>query len=164
MFAITRSARQAPVAPPRQQDTASQRWSWVGQIDRPLTTAISSGVYALVDPASSVVTYAGIVSSTFSTPYWQFQRLVDQWRRERGAESSVTKIAVCPSYQRIIAMGQTAVPMILRELENEGDEPDHWFWALSAITDADPVPCEARGDMVQMAEAWLDWGRQRYVW
>lgn len=33
-------------------------------------------------------------------------------------------------------------------------DPDHWFWALEMITGADPVPVEAYGDTVQMAQAW----------
>jgi len=36
---------------------------------------------------------------------------------------------------------------------------DHWFWALRAITGADPVPVESRGKLKEMAQAWLAWGR-----
>jgi hypothetical protein len=71
---------------------------------------------------------------------------------------------MCPSYQRIIGMGGRVVPLILREMENEGDDPDHWFWALEMITGADPVPVEAYGDTVQMAQAWHSWAEGRYVW
>ena len=66
-------------------------------------------------------------------------------------------MATCLSYQRVIGMGEKAIPLILRQLENEGDDPDHWFWALQAITREDPVPEDARGDMKEMARAWLDW-------
>ena len=164
MLAVSRSARQATIVPSRSQDTSNQRSYWVGEIGAAVVTVLSSGTYVVVDAASGIVTHAGDGAPAFSTPSWQFQRLAEQWRQERGAESSLTKIAMCPSYQKIIAMGPTAVPMILRELESEGDEPDHWFWALGAITGADPVPYEARGNMVRMAEAWIDWGRQRYAW
>jgi hypothetical protein len=96
---------------------------------------------------------------------WQrFRILTEKWRKERGAASSVTKIVMCHSYQRIIGMGGRAVPFILREIENEGDDPDHWFWALEMITGADPVPVEAYGDTLQMAQAWLSWAEGRYVW
>jgi len=54
-------------------------------------------------------------------------------------------------------MGDKAIPLILRQIENEGDDPDHWFWALQAITRANPVSENARGDMREMARAWLDW-------
>ena len=96
---------------------------------------------------------------------WQrFRSLADNWRTERGITSSVTKMVLCPSYQRIIAMGEKAVPLILREMESEGDDPDHWFWALEMITGEDPVPAQAYGDTVQMAQAWLDWAKGRYAW
>jgi hypothetical protein len=86
-----------------------------------------------------------------------FQQLVSQWHRERGATSSITQMAMCPSYQQIVGMGDKAIPLILRQIENEGDDPDHWFWALQAITRANPVSEDSRGDMREMARAWLDW-------
>jgi hypothetical protein len=73
-------------------------------------------------------------------------------------------MVMSPSYQRIIGMGGRAVPMILRELENSGDDPDHWFWALEMITGEDPVPVAAYGDTVRMAQAWLSWAQGRYAW
>lgn len=96
---------------------------------------------------------------------WQrFRALADKWRQERGITSSITKMVLSPSYQHIIAMGETAVPFILRELESEGDDPDHWFWALEMITGADPVPVQAYGDTLQMARVWLEWAKGRYAW
>ena len=94
----------------------------------------------------------------------EFARLRTQWIAERGATSSIAKMATCPSYQRIIAMGDEVVPLILRQLEQEGDEPDQWFWALAAITGENPVAADAQGDIVQMARAWLDWGRSEDAW
>ena len=100
-----------------------------------------------------------------TAPEWQrFNSLVSSWRKERGIASSVTKMVMCPSYQRIIGMGGKAVPLILRHMEKEGDDPDRWFWALEMITDANPVPADAYGDTVRMAQAWLDWAKERYVW
>ena len=95
----------------------------------------------------------------------RFKQFAAQWHSERHSTSSVTDMAMCPSYQRIIAMGEAAIPLILSELRSEGDEPDHWFWALRVLTDADPVKDEHRGDIVKMAAAWLDWGRTHgYAW
>jgi hypothetical protein len=87
----------------------------------------------------------------------KFQRLIRQWHHERGITSSIVEMAMCPSYQQIIGMGPVAVPLILRQMESEGDDPDMWFWALTAITNADPIPDEIRGDYVEMAKAWLEW-------
>ncbi len=86
-----------------------------------------------------------------------FQLLVLQWHKERGATSSITQMAMCPAYQRIIGMGPKAIPLILQQLENNLADPDHWFWALQALTGQDPVPPDARGDMSAMAHAWLEW-------
>jgi hypothetical protein len=67
-------------------------------------------------------------------------------------------MAMCPSYQRIIGMGPTVTPLLLRELERD---PDYWFWALKAITGTDPVPAASRGKVREMARYWLDWGKGR---
>jgi hypothetical protein len=92
----------------------------------------------------------------------RFLELAEQWRRETGMMSLVTKMSMHPAYQRIIGMGQPVVPLILRELEQE---PDHWFWALQAITGANPVQPEQRGRLTQMAAAWIQWGRENgYRW
>ncbi|MCT7988773.1 hypothetical protein [Laspinema olomoucense] len=92
----------------------------------------------------------------------RFLELAQQWRRETGMMSLVTKMSMHPAYQRIIGMGQPVVPLILRELEQE---PDHWFWALQAITGANPVQPEQRGRLTQMAAAWIEWGREHgYRW
>ena len=60
-----------------------------------------------------------------------------------------------PAYQRIIGMGWAVVPLLLNELQRQ---PDHWFWALQAITGEEP----ARGTetLQAAAEAWLNWGRE----
>ncbi len=91
-----------------------------------------------------------------------FLELTEQWRRETGMLSVTSKISMHPAYQRIIGIGQPVVPLIMRELERE---PDHWFWALSAITGANPVKPEQRGRLNQMAQAWIEWGKANgYRW
>ncbi|RUT09769.1 hypothetical protein DSM106972_002640 [Dulcicalothrix desertica PCC 7102] len=91
-----------------------------------------------------------------------FLELGEQWRRETGMLSVTSKMSMHPAYQTIIKIGQPAVPLIMRELERE---PDHWFWALTAITGANPVKEEQRGRLDQMAQAWIAWGRENeYKW
>jgi hypothetical protein len=92
----------------------------------------------------------------------RFAELAETWRRETAVISSTTEMAMHPAYQQIIGMGPAAVPLILRELE---ERPAHWFWALKAITSADPVQPEDRGRLRQMTQAWLEWGKEHgYVW
>jgi hypothetical protein len=94
-----------------------------------------------------------------------FSELIASWHRERGFSSSDTEMAMCKSYQGIIAMGrEKALPLILRRLECEGDEPDHWFWALEMLAKTNPVPKQSWGNMAAMAKAWLEWAVQNNVW
>jgi hypothetical protein len=95
----------------------------------------------------------------------RFQRLARAWREERSVRSSITEIAALVPYQKIIAMGEPAIPLILSQLESEGDEPDQWFWALAVLSDANPVPPEARGNVRAMAHSWIEWGKRTgYAW
>jgi hypothetical protein len=90
----------------------------------------------------------------------EFRNLHQQWRDERGAKSTVAEMAMLPAYQKIMGMGPQVVPMILTELKAEGESPDHWFWALAAITRENPVPPQSRGKIREMAKAWLEWGER----
>ncbi len=93
----------------------------------------------------------------------RFQRLAAQWRKEVPKTcSSVTQMAMHPAYQGIIGLGWEAVPLLLSELENR---PDHWFWALKAITGKNPIKPAHQGVVEAMARAWIAWGRrQGYRW
>jgi hypothetical protein len=87
----------------------------------------------------------------------KFRALVRDWQRERGAMSSITEMAMLPSYQKIIGMGEAAVPLLISQLKSEGNEPDQWFWALMAITDANPVDAKDQGNFANMAQSWIKW-------
>lgn len=95
-----------------------------------------------------------------------FQSLLQEWRSERGATSSVAKMVSCRSYLTIIGMGKSrAVQLILAQMESEGNDPDHWFWALQILTGVNPVSEEDEGDLQAMARTWLDWARRSgYAW
>jgi hypothetical protein len=91
----------------------------------------------------------------------RFQRLAAQWKEQSRHMSNTAQMAMLPSYQQIIGMGDPAVPFLLEELRRE---PDHWFWALQAITLENPVPSDAAGKVRLMARAWVEWGiREGYI-
>ena len=90
----------------------------------------------------------------------RFHQLVQAWRADVGPTSSLTEMAMHPAYQQIVGMGPEAVPLLLRELERQ---PDHWFWALKAITGVDPVQPHERGKLEEMAKAWVQWGREQGI-
>ncbi len=86
----------------------------------------------------------------------KFQELAETWRRDTGFFSFMQQRALHPAYQRIIGMGWVVVPLLLRELQRE---PDHWLWALQAITGEQPA---RNTDTLRAAsDAWLNWGRER---
>ena len=88
----------------------------------------------------------------------RFHRLAAEWKEQARYLSDTRRMAMLRPYQAIIGMGLPVVPLILAELR---DDPHHWFWALEAITDADPIPADVRGKVPRMREAWLSWGREQ---
>jgi hypothetical protein len=87
----------------------------------------------------------------------EFDLLVKQWRRDTEISSSPTVKTSHPAYLRIIAFGRVALPFIYKELlASRG----HWFAALSAITNADPIPPKHRGNMSLMIQDWIEYLRQ----
>lgn len=87
----------------------------------------------------------------------KFCNLAATWKEETNLKSSLIEISLHPTYQEIIGMGKIVIPWILQKLERE---PDHWFWALRALTGIDPVKPSERGNMRAMTNAWLKWGKE----
>jgi hypothetical protein len=85
----------------------------------------------------------------------EFRSLVEQWRRDTHHFSQISKKVTHPAYFRIMGMGERAIPLLLEELR---DRPSHWFSALKAIANFDPVPTGASPAMAR--DAWLEWGRK----
>lgn len=96
-------------------------------------------------------------SSQRETVGERFDRLSRQWKQKSAFLSSVNQMAMLPEYQQIIGMGYEVLPYMLESLRKE---PDHWFWALNAITGINPIRDTDRGHIQKMAEAWIDWGIQ----
>lgn len=93
-------------------------------------------------------------------PAERFRLLAGAWRDECAHLSSIREMALHPAYQQIVGMGRPALPLILAELERR---PDHWFWALRAIMQEDPVAPEHRGNLADMAGDWLAWARKKGI-
>jgi hypothetical protein len=93
-------------------------------------------------------------------PQERFRLLVAQWKERSRPMSNIAQMAMLKPYQQIIGMGKEALPLLLRELARE---PDHWFWALEAITQENPVPQAALGNVCAMADAWLDWAQRHGI-
>ena len=102
------------------------------------------------------------VARTIQSPIFRsVLRLAAEWRSGRGHSSLSSEMVTHPAYLQIIGMGKSAIPLLLNEMN---ERPDHWDWALRAITGTDPVPQEAWGKLRQIASAWLAWGaREGYI-
>ena len=85
-----------------------------------------------------------------------FHQFVREWRADTSLMSSAREKALHPAYQRIIGMGPTVLPLLLRELQRQ---PDHWLWALQAITGEDPSP--GSDSFEDAVSAWIQWGKAR---
>jgi hypothetical protein len=110
------------------------------------------------DSKADLVSFDEFIFESESHEYTEkFGRLKTEWNLASAHMSSTTDMAMLPSYQQIIGMGEKAIPLILSELEKE---PDQWFWALKAIAGEDPVPPELRGRVREMVELWIEWGHE----
>lgn len=87
----------------------------------------------------------------------RFRALATAWRSSTAEMPWPQQRAMHPTYQKIIALGKRALPLILAELEIENDD---WYWALRTIADEDPVPRGERGQRDAMRRRWLEWGRR----
>ena len=88
----------------------------------------------------------------------RFNGLAQRWASETAHHSMMSNIVLHRSYQEIIGLGRDVLPLILRRLSIE---PNHWFWALRAISGEDPVHPTDVGKVDAMRQAWLQWGRSR---
>ena len=89
---------------------------------------------------------------------WRFNNLAKKWKSETAHHSMMSNIVLHRSYQEIIGLGRDVLPLILKKLSIE---PNHWFWALRAISGEDPVPACDVGKFNAMRDAWLKWGRDQ---
>ena len=86
----------------------------------------------------------------------EFQQLKEQWVSETKHESITTRMMINPCFGSIVAMGHSIVPFVFEELVERPSV--RWFPVLRVLTGISPmVPEQARGDVQQMANAWLDW-------
>jgi hypothetical protein len=86
----------------------------------------------------------------------EFEALSRRWQRDTKHLSLTSKKITHPDFLRIIGMGEAVIPLLLESLR---DRPAHWFAALGATANINPVPEDANPS--QAREAWLSWGRSR---
>ena len=91
-----------------------------------------------------------------------FNELVKIWHKETDYYSFTDKVVGHPAYRQIIEMGQPVLPLIFREMEQNGGD---WFEALRILTGANPFREEMRGKVIAREKAWLEWAKEHgYEW
>ena len=85
-----------------------------------------------------------------------FDTLADRWEAETRFLSNSAQMIAHPDHRAIVALGEAAVPLILRRLRDHGG---HWHHALHELTGADPVRRHDWGRIEALRAAWLQWGR-----
>jgi hypothetical protein len=83
----------------------------------------------------------------------KFRQSLQEWKEGTKFSSSTTDLITDPAYLRIIGLGPPVLPYLLAELR---ENPDHWFWALEAISGTDPAGANDEFDI--RVEKWLTWG------
>jgi hypothetical protein len=86
----------------------------------------------------------------------EFEALSKTWQHDIKYSSLVSKKLIHPAFLRIVGMGEPVIPLILEALR---DRPTHWFAALRATANIDPVPLNANPS--EARRIWLEWGRSK---
>ena len=112
---------------------------------------VSSKYFASINKFFSDVERASVARKRFID-------LARKWRSETKHMSSIISISTNMNYQQIIGMGRDAIPFIIEDMAKY---PDHWFWALEAITGEDSVASGSCGDIGKAAKAWIAWAKEK---
>ncbi len=88
----------------------------------------------------------------------RFDYLAARWQAETRHVSSLTHLASHPSYQEIVRLGWDAVPILLRDLQQN---KRFWFPALYEITKVRPFDPNDAGNGKRMTDAWITWGKRK---
>jgi hypothetical protein len=88
--------------------------------------------------------------------------MIEDWTERTAWQSSITSMTRDPLFAQITEWGTPVAEIILSRMD-AGDIRLHWFPVLQDTLKADPVPPYSRGNVREMADAWLTWGRAHNV-
>lgn len=90
----------------------------------------------------------------------RFREQAEKWARETQHLSSPSQKAAHPSYQAILGMGRENRDEIIRLLLLDLQQNRRlWFWALSYLTEDNPISPAEAGKIDRMIGAWVNWGK-----
>jgi len=85
----------------------------------------------------------------------QFEEYYKQWKAETIFKSNGREILENTHYQKIINMGESAVPLILEKYVQAND---HWSYALRNITGISLNETTHKGNLEAIRTDWIAWG------
>lgn len=143
----------------REVEGAQDEVRWILElIDRDVEEGVPGSDAQLLD--EEVVTNAHSLEADRSLAE-RFQVQADKWTQETQHLSSPAQMMSHPSYQAILGMAvenkQEVIRLLLLDLRQNRNE---WFWALSYLTQANPIKPADAGKMDKMISAWTRWGRE----
>ena len=114
------------------------------------------------DPGDELDEYAAFSSDEeadgdLAPLHQKFAELAAIWRAGTAGFSSPRAIAGHPAYEQIITLGEPVIPLILRDMKDNGG---WWYPALRTLIGDNPVPASAKGNLPLNDEAWLQWGTE----
>jgi hypothetical protein len=83
-------------------------------------------------------------------------QLAEEWKSDTAPLSSIRREKDHPAYRKLVAMGESAIPLILTDLARK---PSHLFWVLRDITKRNPADPNAAESFLDIMDSWIEWGR-----
>jgi hypothetical protein len=87
----------------------------------------------------------------------EFQDLAVKWHEDTEDLASSARVVAHPAYLRIIGLGTSILPQLLRDLRDNGGL---WFPALEAITGVTLGTAGERQRYRDLRQLWLAWGHE----
>lgn len=84
-----------------------------------------------------------------------FEILADKWSEDIAFTSNTTEIIKHPIYRAVTELGRDVIKPILKRMDSTHE---HWFYALSEITNENPVKQEHHGFIDLIINDWIEWG------
>jgi len=89
----------------------------------------------------------------------EFKTLLAEWNRQMKQCSCPENVYLCPAYRSIVAMGASAIPLVLNELKNNRGD---WLYTLRLL--ARENVAAGIFDYQQARTIWLNWGyKNKYI-
>src|SRR5260370_1968460 len=104
------------------------------------------------------------VAANLPTLADRFREQAEKWQNETQHLSSPIQKAAHPSYQAVLGMAaenkQEIIRLLIRDLQQNRRM---WFWALSYLTQDNPIKPQDAEKIDKMIDAWTTWGKDKGI-